>query len=153
MTHSFERLKIGDKVETPTLHLAEENVRPMIRWAGYIHPLFSDPDYPATVGLPGCMVPGEVILLVAGGLAEQVDVFDDSTIALVEFESVQFKKPALVGDTLRLLMEVVDKRVSPSGRRGFIKFDWSCVNQDSQVLIKAAPIVAFKLPMAPSAAS
>ena len=145
MLNTYERVQVGDRFTSSTFHLDAERARDVVRWAGYVHPLFADPAYPATVGLSGGIVPGELVLMLMGGLAEQTGVFDETTIALVEFESVKFKKPAIGGSTLRLDMEVLKKHASSSGRRGFLTFRWTCVDQADEVVLEADAVLAFKL--------
>lgn len=145
MRSTYERVQVGDRFTSSTFQLEAERAREIIGWAGYVHPLFADPAYPATVGMSGGVVPGELVLLLMGGLAEQTGVFDETTIALVEFESVKFKKPAIGGSTLRLNMELRKKVASSSGRHGFLTFRWICLDQADEVLLEADAVLAFKL--------
>jgi acyl dehydratase len=143
--NTYERVQIGDQFTSSTFRLDADRARDVLAWSGYVHPLFTDPTYAAKVGLAGGIVPGELVLLVLGGLAEQTGVFDETTIALVEFESVKFKKPATSGSTLRLNMELLKKHASSSGRRGFLTFRWTCLDQADEVLLEADAVLAFKL--------
>jgi acyl dehydratase len=141
---SYDNLKVGDRFASPPVRLAADRAEEMIRWAGYVHPLFSDPSFAETVGFHGRLVPGELVLLFLGGLAEQTGVFDDTTIALVEFDHVTFKTPALIEDTIRLEIEVTGKRLSSSGRRGFVTFNWICRNQSDAVILETQATFAFR---------
>jgi acyl dehydratase len=78
-----------------------------------------------------------VTLALAGGLAEQAGVFDESVVALAGFEEVRFPAAALVGDTIRLDMELLAKRRSSSSGRGVLRFRWCCRNQDDAVVLVA----------------
>ena len=145
MSGTFEHLQVGAQFSSPTFQLASDRVTEIIGWAGYVHPLFTDPDYPKRVGFSGRIVPGELVLLVLGGLAEQTGVFDETTLALVELASVEFKKPAITGDSVRLNMEVVKKHASSSGRRGFVTFKWTCLDQADEIVLVAYAVLAFKI--------
>lgn len=116
----------------------------MTAWAGYVHPLFTDEAYWRGAGFPGRPVPGELTLLLLGGLAEQTGVFDDTTLALTGFEAVRFLKPAVVGDAIRLDMQVIRKELSELGRRGFVTFAWECRNQREEVVVEALATLAFR---------
>src|SRR5712692_9208525 len=50
----------------------------------------------------------------------------------------------LVGDTIRLEIEVSEKRRSSSGRRGFISFAWTCRNQRDEIVLTARATLAFR---------
>jgi acyl dehydratase len=144
MASSYDRLQLGDRFKSPTLILDEERAEQMIRWGGYVHPMFSDRNYAKTVGFKGRPVPGELVLLFLGGLAEQTGAFDDTTLALVEVDHVTFKTPALVGDTIHVEMEVSNKRLSGSRRRGFLTFNWTCRNQSNEVVLETHATFAFR---------
>jgi acyl dehydratase len=143
VTGTYVRLAVGDRFTSPA-HELDGQAEQMVRWAGYVHPLFSDPGYAETVGFRARLVPGELVLLVLGGLAEQTGVFDETTLALVDFGRVSFKTPASIGDSIRLEMEVAQKSTSASGRRGFMTFNWTCRNQSDEVVLTAEATFAFR---------
>jgi hypothetical protein len=39
---SYGNLKVGDRFTSPPVMLAADRAEEMIRWAGYVHPLFTD---------------------------------------------------------------------------------------------------------------
>ncbi len=141
---TFERLNLGDRFVTPQRTISEDAAA-IIRRAGYTHPLFTDPQYVArSTSFAGRPIPGELSLLFLGGLAEQTGLFDETTLALVSLDAVGFKTPALIGDTIRLEMEVIGKRRSGSGRRGFVTFAWTCRNQRDEIVLTARAAFAFR---------
>ena len=142
MSSTFERVAVGDRWRSPEFVLGDD-AESMTAWAGYVHPLFTDENYWRRAGLPGRPLPGELILLLLGGLAEQTGVFDDTTLALAGFEAVRFLKPVVVGDAIRLDMGVTRKNLSESGRRGFVTFAWECRNQRDELVLDALATLAF----------
>jgi len=141
---SYDRLTVGSRVTTPGRTISENAASTIIAMAGYTHPLFTDAAYLArSTSFAGRPIPGELSLLFLGGLAEQTDLFDETTLALVGLDAVEFKTPALVGDTIRLEIEVSEKRRSASGRRGFITFVWTCRNQRDEIVLTARATLAF----------
>ena len=140
---TFERLTVGDRFVTPERTISED-ATDVIRYAGYTHPIFTDPAHVArSTSFAGRPIPGELSLLFLGGLAEQTDVFDETTLALVSLDAVEFTAPALIGDTIRLEMEVSAKTRSASGRRGFVTFAWTCRNQRGEIVLTATARFAF----------
>jgi acyl dehydratase len=135
----FDRLSVGDRFAPATGRTITDGIASVVvALAGYTHPLFNDEDYVKAGGhFAGRPLPGEVTLAFAGGLAEQAGVFDDSVVALAGFEDVRFPAPLLVGDTIRLEMEVVAKRKSSTPGRGVLRFRWCCKNQDDAVVLVA----------------
>ncbi|HKA50645.1 MAG TPA: MaoC/PaaZ C-terminal domain-containing protein [Candidatus Dormibacteraeota bacterium] len=143
MSGTFERATIGDRWISPELKL-DERCREVIAWAGYVFPLFSDEGFARRAGFAGVPVPGELVLLLLGGLAEQTGAFDEATLALTGLNAVRFRTPCLVGDTIRLEMEVVGKELSSSGRRGLVTFAWTCRNQRGEAVLSAEATLAFR---------
>ena len=139
----FDRLTIGARFVTPLRALSMGDATEIVRRAGYTHPMFG----PIARGTaePGSVVPGEVTLLLLGGLAEQTDAFDETTLALVSLDAVEFRSPARIGDQIRLEMEVADKRLSNSGRRGFATFGWTCIDATGRVVLTARATFAFRI--------
>jgi acyl dehydratase len=105
---------------------------------GYTHPLFTDATYVETHSpFPASPLPGQAVLLLCGGLAEQSDAFDEHVVALVGFEEVAFRAAALPGDTLRLDMEVIEVEQSRKGDRGVVTLAWHCRNQRDETVLDA----------------
>src|SRR5205823_1652627 len=97
---------LGDRWSSPELGL-DRRCREVTAWAGYVFPLFRDEEFARRAGFAGIPLPGELLLLLLGGLAEQTGVFDETTLALTGLDKVRFLTPCLVGDSVRLEMEVV----------------------------------------------
>jgi acyl dehydratase len=142
---AYDRLTVGSRVTTPGRTISDGAASTIVAMAGYTHPMFTDPTYIArSTSFTGRPIPGELSLLFLGGMAEQTGLFDETTLALVALDAVEFKTPALVGDTIHLEIEVSDKRRSPSGRRGFITFAWTCRNQRDEIVLTARATLAFR---------
>jgi acyl dehydratase len=145
MPGAFDRSQIGDRISSQSLDIDQSRTEQMIGWAGYVHPLFTDPDFASRVGFKVRPIPGELVLLLLGAMAEQTGFFDETAIALVELDHVRFRTPAAAGDSIRLEMEVVKKAASNSGRRGFLTLKWTCRNQHDQVVLEADAVFAFRM--------
>jgi acyl dehydratase len=105
---------------------------------GYTHPLFTDATYvQAHSPFPASPLPGQAVLLLCGGLAEQSDAFDEHVVALVGLDEVAFRAAALPGDTLALEMEVVEVLRSRKGDRGVVTLAWRCRNQRDEAVLDA----------------
>ena len=140
---TFEALAIGDTFTTPSITLDAERVANIVAAGGYTHPLFTDPAFAAASPFGRTPVPGEGLLLVMGGLIEQTDRFDETTIALTGFDSVRFVAAAFIGDTVHVVAEVLAKE--PSKKTGTIVFAWRCF-MDDELLVDAAARMLFRLP-------
>ena len=135
-------VEVGDRWTSPELTL-DDRCREVTAWAGYVFPLFSDEAFAHQAGFSAIPVPGELVLLLMGGLAEQTGAFDETTLALIGLDEVRFRRPCHAGDTIRLEMEVVAREPSSSGR-GSLTFAWTCVNQRGDTVVQARATLAFR---------
>ena len=104
---AWHELDEGTEIESPPLPVTEELVEALVRLGGYVHPLFTDPEYVRTSSpLPARPLPGAAVLYLMGGLAEQCEVLDGSVLALLGFDDVRFRSPAVAGDVLRLRLRI-----------------------------------------------
>lgn len=143
---TYDQLAVGDRLSAATATIPDD-ARELARTVGgYTHPLFTDDDWvrdhsPFETG----PVPGEFVLFLLGGMAERSDAFDETTIALVGLDEVRFAAPAFPGDDIRLMMEVVGKEPSGSGRRGSIRLRWTCTKADGTEVLSTIATFLFDL--------
>ncbi len=140
---TYDELEVGEELESPSRKLDEHLLRQLVDLGGYTHPLFKDPDVARKTQMGQIPFPGEALLLIMGGLLEQTDKFDETTIALVGFDEVSFRVPAFAGDEVRVLATVLSKKPSSSASRGVVTFQWICVNGDGEPLVDAKAKMLF----------
>lgn len=133
----FSGYTLGMRFTGAARTVTESLVTLLTSLGGYTHPLFTDATYVAASPFPSSPLPGQAVLLLLGGLAEQSDAFDESVVALVGFDDVAFRRPALQGDTLRLGQEVVALDRAAAGDRGVVTLAWRCTNQRDEVVLEA----------------
>jgi acyl dehydratase len=119
---------------SPERTLTAEDMATLIRLGGYVHPLFTDPAFLAASPFPARPVPGQALLLVMGGLAEQTDAYDDRTLALLGFDAVTFHRAAVDGD--RIHVEVQSAEPDPAAERT-TRWTWRAVRADGTLLVEA----------------
>lgn len=83
-------------VVTATVDVTADLVADLVDRGGYTHPLFDVTTHGDTTPLPG-----QGVLLLAGGLVEQSGVLDDA-VAMLELRSVRFVRMVRAGDDLRV---------------------------------------------------
>ncbi len=128
----------GFEIESPPLTVSEELVDDLVRLGGYVHPLFTDPEYVRTRSpLPARPLPGAAVLHLMGGLAEQCEALDGTVLALRGFDEVRFRAPAVAGDVLHLRLRIGSTR--PTGRTGReeLRLGWTMVRDDGTVVAEA----------------
>ena len=142
---SFDALTPGETFTTPALRIDADDAAALIRIGGYTHPLFTDPAYAAASTFGRSPLPGEAVLHAMGGMVEQSGRFDDTVVALLGFDMVQFTAAAFPGDLLHVLVEVLGKDIRPGGRRGEVTMAWRCRNERSEPLVDATARMLFRV--------
>ncbi|QFT62699.1 Acyl dehydratase [Roseivivax halotolerans] len=82
------------------------------------------------------------------GLMHTLGIFEDSAVALLDIEGWKFVEPVLIGDTLHLRLEIIDKSLGKSGNTGRIGRKFELVNQHGRaahvgradVLVRVRPV-------------
>jgi acyl dehydratase len=124
-------------VISPTRCLRPDDGDVLVARGGYTHPLFSDPVYLRSSPFAARPWPGEAVLLVMGGLAEQTGLYDGWAIALTGFDGVTFRAPAFDDD--EILVEIETLEVIAGRSRDVGLFRWHCRRIDGTSLVEALP--------------
>jgi acyl dehydratase len=118
---------------TTAIEITEELRSTLVRVGNYTHPLFSDLEVAKNSGMPALPLPGQALLLLAGGAAENSGLIDDA-IALVGLSETLFLKPAFAGDFVTLELTELDRTPTSKGDKAIAHFSWSITNQRGDVL-------------------
>lgn len=118
---------------TSAIEITEELRSTLVRVGNYTHPLFSDLEVAKSSGMPALPLPGQALLLLAGGAAENSGLIDDA-IALVGFSETLFLKPAFAGDYVTLELTELDRTPTSKGDKAIANFSWRITNQSGEIL-------------------
>lgn len=137
MTRYFEDYKIGEKIVTPGRTVTEADVSILMGICRYSEPLMIDEEYAKTTRFGGTIVPGRVVLALAGGLIVLGRVFDDdTTICGAGIRNVNFVNPLRVGDTIRSEVEFIEKKETSKADRGLVTHREICKNQRGETILE-----------------
>lgn len=131
----FEDFQIGQKWETKGRTVTEADVVLFTGITGALNPLFLDEEYGKKTRFSSRIVPGLLTASFAVGLAYQLpaDPFGEGFVALSKVE-IEAKKPVRIGDTLKVLVEVVDKKERQ--KDGWVYLDLRTLNQKGEEVMK-----------------
>lgn len=119
---------------SPVLDVTDDLVSALIRLGGYVHPLFAQTGEHAAVDV-GPPLPGQALLLLAGGLAEQSGELDRARV-MVELRSVRFLELVRAGSRLSLALYAGDERRT-SGGSILREYRWELTNGPGRVVMEA----------------
>jgi acyl dehydratase len=71
---------------------------------------------------------------IATGMANMTGLMEGTTIALLE-QNIKYTAPVKFGDTVRLQMEVIEKRESSKPDRGVVKLAARVLNQRDELVV------------------
>ena len=133
MAKYWEDYTVGEKFKTPGKTITEGAISIMVGLGGFIMPIFLDEEE-CKKGIFGTRIaPGRLTIFFMGGLEEQSDMWDEeSIIALLGLDKVRVKAPLRAGDTIRVVMEVTDKKETRKPNRGIIFHRSVCINQKGE---------------------
>jgi len=79
---------------------------------------------------------GMLSMAVATGLANQMGIFEGTTVALMT-QTIQYKGMVKFGDTIRIVMNVKERKETKNPSRGVVVFDVPILNQRDEVVVQS----------------
>ncbi len=119
---------------SPDLTVEPAAAATLIALGGYVHPLFTDPGFLEASPFAARPLPGQALLLLMGGLAEQCGAYDERTLALLGLDEVVFHRAAVDGDTFHV---EVEQRPAGAADGRVTSWWWRAVRADGVLLGEA----------------
>jgi acyl dehydratase len=117
--------------------VSEADIVTFVNLCGFIEPLFMDMDYVARESVYGRRAaPGALTFALSEGLVIQTGLIHGTGMAWLGGE-IRLVAPVLVGDTIRVEVEVVDKRETRKPDRGIVTYQHRVLNQRGEVVLEA----------------
>ena len=131
---TFDEIAIGDTA-TYTRLITNQEVEAFAAISGDHNPLHLDPDYAATTPFGECIANGMLTgALISAAIAMQLP--GPGSVYLNQ--SLQFRAPVFLGDTLTVTLEVTEKH----GKRPWVTLSCTVENQDGKTVAKGEAQVA-----------
>lgn len=146
---TFEQMTPGSVFRTAARTVTEADLVAFVTLAGLTEPLFLDASGSAAEGYAGRLVPGTLTLAYAEGLVMQTGVLHGTGMAFLG-SSVDVRGPVFVGDTISVVVEVLDARPTRSGGRGIVTTRNTVVTSPGTVVLVYEPKRMIRGASAPS---
>jgi 3-hydroxybutyryl-CoA dehydratase len=142
----FEEFEIGDVVETAARTVTETDIVLFAGLSGDYNQIHTDAEFTKGTRFGERVAHGLLGLSIASGLAAQMGLIEGTVEAFTGLEW-KFRSPILIGDTIRVRLEVKRKKEMPRLGGGFVTLDVAVLNQRDETvqkgtwtaLIKGAP--------------
>ena len=133
----FEGFRVGDRHRTLGRTVSDYEILSFVTLTGFTEPLFMDLEYIQRESVFKTRVaPGVLTFAIAEGLTLQTGMLHGTGLALLSYD-VKVTGPVLAGDTIRVEIDVVDRRETRKADRGVVTFHHRVLNQRDEVVMEA----------------
>lgn len=129
----FEELNIGDKFYTPARTITEADVVNYAALSGDYNPIHTDEQFAATTRFGKRLAHGPLTVSIALGLLFRMGLLDINSEVMLNLNCT-FKVPVFIGDTIRSVVTVAEKRLTKKGNRGILEIELSVLNQRDEIV-------------------
>ena len=132
----FDDYKIGATYKTLGRTVSETDIVTFVNLGGFTEPLFMDMEYVAKESVFGRRAaPGVMTFALSEGLCMQTGLIHGTGMAWLGGE-VKVTAPVLEGDTIRVEIEIVDKRETRKPDRGIVTYKHRVLNQRGETVME-----------------
>ena len=133
----FEGHKVGAVYRTLARTVSETDIVSFVNLCGFVEPLFIDMEYVKRASVfKRRAAPGALTFSLSEGLIMQTGLIHGTGMAYLGGE-LRIVAPVLEGDTIRVEIEVVDKRETKKADRGIVTYQHRVLNQRDEVVLEA----------------
>jgi len=134
---TYEEHTVGATYQTLGRTVSEADICAFVNLCGFNEPLFMDMEYVATESVfKGRAAPGAMTFALSEGLIMQTGLIHGTGMAWLGGE-LKVVAPVLEGDTIRVEVEVADKRETKKADRGIVTYKHRVLNQRDEVVLEA----------------
>lgn len=134
---TFEEHNVGDTYRTLGRTVSETDIVNFVNQCGFTEPLFLDMEYVKRESVFGRRAaPGALTFSLSEGLVMQTGLIHGTGMAWLGGE-LRVAAPVLEGDTIRVEIEVADKRATKKPDRGIVTYKHRVLNQRNEVVLEA----------------
>jgi acyl dehydratase len=134
---TFERHEVGAIYRTLARTVSETDIVNFVNQCGFTEPLFLDMEYVKRESVFGRRAaPGALTFAFSEGLIMQTGLIHGTGMAWLGGE-LRVVTPVLEGDTIRVEVEVLDKRETRKPDRGIVTYRHRVLNQRDEIVLEA----------------
>jgi acyl dehydratase len=134
---TWEAHAVGARFQTLGRTVSETDIVTFVNLCGFTEPLFMDMEYVARESVfARRAAPGALTFALSEGLVMQTGLIHGTGMAYLGGE-MRVVTPVLEADTIRVEVEVVDKRETKKGDRGIVTYAHRVTNQRGELVLEA----------------
>ncbi len=140
---TFDQFNVGDVFVCQSRTVTEADTVNFAGVAGDYNPLHTDEEFGKTTVFGSRIAHGVLGLAIATGQANQLGIFEGTTIALMT-QTIKYTGAVKFGDTIHLELKVAEKKESSKPDRGVVTFDATVMNQQGKSVIEGQWVLLMK---------
>ena len=133
----FEEFTVGEAFTTAARTVTEGAVDSFAGLSGDFNPLHTDEESARQSAMKGRIAHGMLVLAVATGEANQLGIFEGTTLALLGMDRIRWTAPVRLGDTIHTVLTVRETRASSKPDRRVLVLDVVVRNQRGGTVCQA----------------
>jgi acyl dehydratase len=131
---TYDEFELGAIYDTQARTVTEADVVSFAGLSGDFNPLHTDAEAAKKTPFGERIAHGMLTVAISTGMANMPGLMAGTTIALME-QNIKYKGAVKFGDTVRLQMEVIEKRETSKPDRGIVKLAARVFNQRDEVVV------------------
>ena len=139
----FDEFDVGAEFVTASRTVTETDVVMFMYLSGDFNPLHNNEEYMKGTQFKTRIAQGTLSLVIAQGLANQLGIFEGTTIAVLQ-KTMRLTAPVFFGDTLTLRLKVLKKKETKKPDRGVITFQTTVFNQKDINVLDGEWVIMIK---------
>lgn len=132
----FEEFFPGMKIVTPGRTVSETDVVMFAGLSGDYNQIHTDAEFSKGTPFGQRVAHGLLVLSIASGLAMRTGFLEGTVLAFREINEWKFSKPVFIGDTIHVVVEVVETKSFPRLGGGLVVFTLEVKNQRGETTMK-----------------
>jgi len=128
----FEDFEIGQKFTTLSRTITETDITDFVKLTGLYSPLFLDEEFAKKSIHKERIAPGPMTFSFAMGLFTRLGIYEDTLMAFLGMDGMRLSMPIKPGDTIRVEVEITEKKETKKPDRGVIKEKYRVMNQSDE---------------------
>jgi acyl dehydratase len=133
MGRYYEEFEAGQRYETPRRTVIAADIGVFAGLTADFNPLHMDEVFAAQSDFGGRITHGPMIVGMAFGLVSRIDLIDGTVLGLLDI-GWSFKAPVRPGDTIRVIVRVMGKRMTKKPDRGVVELELDVINQHGDLV-------------------
>ena len=126
----------GNEYFSASRTVTEADVVNFAGLSGDFNPLHTDQTFAEKTVIGERIAHGMLSMAVATGLANQMGIFEGTTVALMT-QTIAYKGMVKFGDTIRIVMTVKERKETKNPSRGAVVFEVPILNQRDETVVQS----------------